>query len=205
VPTLTIIEGPNGSGKSTLTRTVEFEGRERLLDPDAIARELNPLNPSAAAIAAGREALERTAAFLNQGLSFAVETTLSSRSRVNLIREAKSRGYETHLALLGWAARTDASHAFGTGWRVAAILSRMPTYGADMPGAWPMPPKRFSWWIPPGSTTTPAAATASSWWRMPVPWCGGRRWFRRGSKCEATGMAARNCCGGVQPAYPAGR
>ena len=52
MPTLTIIAGPNGSGKSTLTRSVDFEGRGRLLDPDAIARGLNPLNPSAAAIAA---------------------------------------------------------------------------------------------------------------------------------------------------------
>lgn len=101
MPTLTIIAGPNGSGKSTLAQTVDFEGRERLLDPDAIARRLNPMNPSAAAIAAGREVLERTADYLNRGLSFAVETTLSSRSRVGLIREAKSRGYETHLVFVG--------------------------------------------------------------------------------------------------------
>ena len=55
MPTLTVIAGPNGSGKSTLTRSFEFEGRDRLLDPDTIARGLNPLNPSAAAIAAGRD------------------------------------------------------------------------------------------------------------------------------------------------------
>lgn len=101
MPTLTVIAGPNGSGKSTLTQSVEFAGRDRLLDPDAIARRLNPLNPSAAAIAAGREVLRRTADYLNRGLSFAVETTLSSRSRVDLIREAKSRGYETHLLFVG--------------------------------------------------------------------------------------------------------
>lgn len=97
MPTLTVVAGPNGSGKSTLTRIVEIEGRDRLLDPDAIARRLNPFNPSAAAIAAGREVLERTAKYFDQGVSFAVETTLSSRSRVDLIRTAKSRGYETHL------------------------------------------------------------------------------------------------------------
>jgi predicted ABC-type ATPase len=49
------------------------------LDPDEIARGLNPLNPSAAAIAAGRDVLKRTADYLIRGLSFAVETTLSSR------------------------------------------------------------------------------------------------------------------------------
>jgi predicted ABC-type ATPase len=52
-----VIAGPNGSGKSTLTRLVEFEGRARLLDPDAIARQLNPFNSSAAAISAGLEVL----------------------------------------------------------------------------------------------------------------------------------------------------
>jgi predicted ABC-type ATPase len=101
VPTLTVIAGPNGSGKSTLRRFADFEGRERLLDPDAIARGLNPLNPSAAAIAAGREVLKRTAEYLNWGASFAVETTLSSRNRVDLVRQAKSRGYEIHLVFVG--------------------------------------------------------------------------------------------------------
>jgi len=101
VPTLTVIAGPNGSGKSTLTRSVDFEGRERLLDPDTIARRLNPLDPYAAAIAAGREVLKRTADYLDRGLSFAVETTLSSRGRVELIRKARSRRYKTHLVFLG--------------------------------------------------------------------------------------------------------
>ena len=101
MPTLTVIAGPNGSGKSTLTRSLEFEGRGRLLDPDTIARGLNPLNPSAAAIAAGRDVLKRTADYLNRWVSLAVETTLSSRGRVDLIREAKSRGYEIHLVFIG--------------------------------------------------------------------------------------------------------
>ena len=92
MPALTVIAGPNGSGKSTLTSSADFGGRDRLLDPDAIARRLNPLNPSAAAIAAGREVLKRTAEYLNRGVSFAVETTLSSRNRVDPIRQAKSRG-----------------------------------------------------------------------------------------------------------------
>jgi predicted ABC-type ATPase len=101
VPTLTIIAGPNGSGKSTLSRSVDFEGRGRLLDPDAIASRLSPLNPSVAAVAAGRDVLKRTAHYLNLGVSFAVETTLSGRGRVDLIRKAKSHGYEIHLVFVG--------------------------------------------------------------------------------------------------------
>ena len=100
MPTLTVIAGPNGSGKYTLTQFVDFEGRDRLLDPDTIARGLNPLNPSAAAIAAGRELLKRTEDYLNRGVSFAVETTLSGRNRVDLIRKAKFRGYEIHLVFI---------------------------------------------------------------------------------------------------------
>jgi predicted ABC-type ATPase len=101
VPTLTVIAGPNGSGKSTLTRSVYFEGRDRLLDPDTIARGLNPLNPAAATIAAGRDVLKRTADYLSRGVSFAVETTLSSRGKADLIRQAKSRGYEIRLVFVG--------------------------------------------------------------------------------------------------------
>jgi predicted ABC-type ATPase len=97
VPLLTIIAGPNGSGKSTLTQGVDFDGRDRLLDPDAVARVLNPMNPSAAAIAAGREVLKRIASYLDSGVSFAVETTMSGKGNVDLISTAKSRGYEVHL------------------------------------------------------------------------------------------------------------
>jgi predicted ABC-type ATPase len=88
VPALTIIAGPNGAGKSTLTRLMDFEGRDRLLDPDAIARALNRLDPAAAALSAGRETLKRTAEYLDQGVSFAVETTLAGHGKLDLLREA---------------------------------------------------------------------------------------------------------------------
>jgi predicted ABC-type ATPase len=101
VPTLTVVAGPNGSGKSTLTRLVDFEGRDRLLDPDTIALDLNRLASRAAVIAAGRIILKRTADYLDRGVSFAVETTLSGRNRVDLIPKAKCRAYEVHLLFIG--------------------------------------------------------------------------------------------------------
>jgi predicted ABC-type ATPase len=101
VPTLTLIAGPNGSGKSTLTQSLDFAGRDRLLDPDAIARRINPANPCLAAIAAGREVLEKTAEYLSQGVTFAVETTLSGHGKPELIRKAKSLGYVIHLIFVG--------------------------------------------------------------------------------------------------------
>ena len=101
MPILTIIAGPNGSGKSTLTQSVDFDGRDRLLDPDAVARVLNPLNPSAAAIPAGREVSKRIAGYVTSGVSFAVETTLSGKGNLDLIVKAKSLGYEIHLIFVG--------------------------------------------------------------------------------------------------------
>lgn len=101
MPVLTLIAGPNGSGKSTVTRSVDFHGRDRLLDTDAIARRLSPSDPSAAAIKAGREVLKRIEDYLGAGVDFAVETTLSSRKHADLIRRAKLRGYEIHLVFIG--------------------------------------------------------------------------------------------------------
>ncbi|WP_373539258.1 hypothetical protein [Chamaesiphon sp.] len=55
MPTLTVVAGANGSGKSTLTK--QLDRSILLIDPDAIAKELNPLDPVSVAIAAGRQAL----------------------------------------------------------------------------------------------------------------------------------------------------
>jgi predicted ABC-type ATPase len=90
VPLLTIIAGPNGSGKSTITQSVDFDGLDRLLDPDAVARDLSPSDPSAAAVSAGREVLVRIADYLAGGFSFAVETTLSGKGHLDLLKTAKA-------------------------------------------------------------------------------------------------------------------
>jgi len=96
VPTL--FAGPNGSGKSTLIKQNDFEGKDRLLDADAIARDLSPSNPAAAAIEAGRRLLARVSEYLDQLVSFAIEMTLASRGHRELIRKAKDRGFKVHLA-----------------------------------------------------------------------------------------------------------
>jgi predicted ABC-type ATPase len=81
VPVLTIFAGPNGSGKSSLIRLTEFEGRHNLLEADAIARRVNPKSPGQAAIAAGREVLRLTNAYLERGESFALEKLLPEVGR----------------------------------------------------------------------------------------------------------------------------
>jgi predicted ABC-type ATPase len=59
VPVLTVVGGPNGSGKSGVIRSVEFEGRDNLLEADAIAKRINPAKPRQAAVAAAREVIRR--------------------------------------------------------------------------------------------------------------------------------------------------
>jgi predicted ABC-type ATPase len=76
---------------------VDLEGCGLLIDPDAIAYSMNPSDTQSVAFGAGREALRRTAEYLSRQESFAVETTLSSHTSLALIRDARSRGYETRL------------------------------------------------------------------------------------------------------------
>jgi predicted ABC-type ATPase len=94
---LTVVAGPNGSGKSTYTRALDFEGRENLLDPDAVSRRLSPANPRTAAIASAREILERMQYCLDRRTSFAIETTLASRKTLQTMQKAKLNGFAVEL------------------------------------------------------------------------------------------------------------
>jgi predicted ABC-type ATPase len=90
MPTLTVIAGANGSGKSTLTKLSAIN--TPLIDPDAIAREIDPVNPVSAAITAGRQAIALCQKYIQSERSFMVETTLAGKSYLNLMCEVKSRG-----------------------------------------------------------------------------------------------------------------
>jgi predicted ABC-type ATPase len=97
VPVLTVFAGPNGSGKSSLIRQVEFDGRQNLLEPDAIARRIRPESPRQAGISAGREVLRRAAEYLRTEQSFAIETTLSGSWTNSAIGAALERSFFTRL------------------------------------------------------------------------------------------------------------
>jgi predicted ABC-type ATPase len=77
VPILTVVAGPNGSGKSSLLRRLDFEGKQNLLDTDAIAKGMNPGDPTQAAMAAGREVIRREREYINSGQSFALLAALA--------------------------------------------------------------------------------------------------------------------------------
>ena len=93
-----ILAGANGSGKSTISKVLLPSEGLVYVNPDDIAKELNPDNPLAVRIEAGREALRRIDLLLAKGDSFAIESTLSGNTYVKVIERAKSLGYMVVIA-----------------------------------------------------------------------------------------------------------
>jgi predicted ABC-type ATPase len=95
VPAFYLIAGPNGSGKSTLTSSMFLEGDANLIDPDAIAKSMDPRQPSKRAIASARQAIRRCRVLLLERQTFTLESTLAGHGAIAITREAKSAGYKT--------------------------------------------------------------------------------------------------------------
>lgn len=88
MPRLLCICGPNGAGKSTFSRAIAMRENLLVIDPDKLAAE--GLSP----IAAGKAAARMSRLFLQEGVSFARESTLTSHFDFVLMGEAKRLGYE---------------------------------------------------------------------------------------------------------------
>ena len=107
--TIIIIAGPNGAGKTTFAR--EFLIGEAqvptFINADLIAAGLNPFEPEREAIQAGRLMLRRIRDMVDEGESFAFETTLSGRGFARMIPEWQERAYyvELHFFRLATADR----------------------------------------------------------------------------------------------------
>lgn len=97
-----IIAGPNGAGKTTFARSFLPQEAQcpRFINADLIAAGLSPFAPEAAAIRAGRLMLEEIAACVQQGESFAFETTLSGRTYLRHIQQWRKAGYHVSLFFL---------------------------------------------------------------------------------------------------------
>lgn len=100
MPNMYIICGCNGAGKTTASYTVLPEILEcrEYINADNIAAGISPFNPNSVAVAAGRIMLNRIQELMLEGVDFAFETTLATRSYVTLINRAKEIGY--HVTLL---------------------------------------------------------------------------------------------------------
>lgn len=94
-----IICGCNGAGKTTASYTVlpEILECKEYINADNIAAGISPFNPDSVAVSAGRIMLKRIQELMNEGLDFAFETTLATRSYVSLIENAKKRSYQVTL------------------------------------------------------------------------------------------------------------
>ncbi|MBD5237073.1 MAG: AAA family ATPase [Bacteroidales bacterium] len=98
-PTLYIIAGCNGAGKTTASYSVlpELLQCREFVNADEIAKGLSPFNPESVAIEAGKLMLHRIDQLLNQNKTFAIETTLATRSYASLIKRAHENGYQVIL------------------------------------------------------------------------------------------------------------
>lgn len=96
---LYIISGCNGAGKTTASYTVlpEILDCREFVNADEIARGLSPFNPASVAIEAGKLMLQRIEDLLAKDETFSIETTLATRSYVNLVKRAQEKAYRVCL------------------------------------------------------------------------------------------------------------
>jgi len=125
-PTLYIIAGCDGAGKTTASYSVLpnlLECRE-FVNADEIAKGLSPFNPESVAIEAGKLMLQRIDLLLSQGKTFAIETTLATRSYTSLVRLAHESGYNIIL-LFFWLPSPEMA--------VARVAKRVSEGGHNIP------------------------------------------------------------------------
>lgn len=101
IPQLWVFSGPNGAGKSTLVDRY-MAGRLLVINPDNIARDLDGhLSDGQRVLRAGRMAVADRENLLRAGVSFAIETTLTGKSEIELMRAAAAAGYKLNLVYIG--------------------------------------------------------------------------------------------------------
>lgn len=102
MPRAFIIAGPNGAGKTTFARSFlpDDAGCTTFINADLIAAGLSPFRPEAAALQAMRLMVEAMRECVAGNRDFAIETTLSGRSYLNLIRSWKATGYSVKIVFL---------------------------------------------------------------------------------------------------------
>jgi predicted ABC-type ATPase len=94
-PMFYVFAGNNGSGKSTIRNLIiDKIGIDINIDPDAIARRLDPENPESKRITAGKEVIKSVNEYIKEGKDFSIETTLAGGNAIRQMEKAKSMGYK---------------------------------------------------------------------------------------------------------------
>ena len=94
-----IISGCNGAGKTTASMTLlpEILNCKEFVNADMIAVGLSPFQPEKVAFEAGRIMLERIDYLMDSNQSFAIETTLATKSYKSKLLKAIEKGYSIKL------------------------------------------------------------------------------------------------------------
>jgi predicted ABC-type ATPase len=120
---IVLIAGPNGAGKSTCASKYLPAGMA-FLNADEVAKGLPGYPSPAVDIQAGRIILEEMDEHERRSESFAVETTLATRSLASRIVRLRRSGYRFHLVFV-WSPSADFS--------VQRVASRVRSGGHHIP------------------------------------------------------------------------
>jgi predicted ABC-type ATPase len=96
MPRVVVIGGPNGAGKSTFARFVLPEGMP-FLNADEIAKTIPVEREGRPNMESGRFLLARMKTLREEKVSFAIESTMSSRALASRLRDMKSNGWRIGL------------------------------------------------------------------------------------------------------------
>lgn len=108
---LYIIAGCNGAGKTTAFRMMLSSQLDNpdFINPDIIAKRIDADHQWEVRMSAGREALRLIKTKIENGNSFCIETTLTSRYYTTVIKDAHIKGYKVHLYYF-WLESAEASY-----------------------------------------------------------------------------------------------
>ncbi len=113
-----MLAGPNGAGKTTYARAILANRAvyDEYLNADEIAHGIAPCHPESVALSASKILISRLNHLLEEGISFAFETTGAGRNYAAHLNRARSLGYHCEL-LCGEGAHLE-SNARGFPWKI---------------------------------------------------------------------------------------
>ncbi|WP_311198739.1 zeta toxin family protein [Paenibacillus hexagrammi] len=100
--TMYVFDGNNGSGKCTIRNLIVDQlGVSVNIDPDSLARAIDPEHPELHRVSAGKEAITLARDCIRKKRDFSVETTLAGGNVIRLMKDAKSNGFNVTMFFVG--------------------------------------------------------------------------------------------------------
>ena len=139
-PMMYVFAGNNGSGKSTLRNLlIDKLGIDTNIDPDSIARRLDPQSPETKQLAAGKAAVRLIYECIEEEKSFSIETTLAGKNAIHQMIKAKENLLQ-HLSLIDNLIVIDNSKSDGE--LILEISNNQITFETDERPDWAGPIKQ---------------------------------------------------------------